>query len=394
MLLETANHFVNKGSNVYVVFLDASKAFDRVCYTKLFRALLKRGMNKLYIRCLIYMYTNQKLCVSWNGFKTNSFSVSNGVKQGGVLSPLLFSVYVDGLFMRLRSSGYGCRMGPHFLGAFGYADDICILCLTPNGLRKMITICETYAVEYCIEFNGSKCEMLILSRRPLPLCMRPCVKVNNTVVPIKDSVIHLGNKISSDVTERHVDYIVAKFYKQYNLFLSRFGKVSSLVKSQLFATYCCSFYGITLCDLSNTDSALVALRKCIRQVWRISPRTHCDLLPHISGICNHIFMKRFAKYFNNAMKSENDALKYVFAIAASTPGSPFSNNVKMICDTANRGYLNGDMELSVSCECFSVEELPRKSYFIKELCMVRDGHLQVDLSHNEIQELLDYMCLS
>ena len=92
MLLETANHVVSKGSKVYVAFLDASKAFDRVCYTKLFRILERRGMNRLYILCLIYMYLNQKLCVTWNGIKSKKFTVSNGVRQGGVLSPLLFSV--------------------------------------------------------------------------------------------------------------------------------------------------------------------------------------------------------------------------------------------------------------------------------------------------------------
>ena len=84
ILLETANHFVSKGNKVYVVFLDTSKAFDRVCYTKLFRILERRGMNRLYIRCLIYMYSNQKLCVTWNGIKSEKFTVSNGVRQGGV----------------------------------------------------------------------------------------------------------------------------------------------------------------------------------------------------------------------------------------------------------------------------------------------------------------------
>ena len=96
------------------------------------------------------MYLNQKLCVTWNGIKSEKFTVSNGVRQRGVLSPLLFSVYVDGLFMRLHHSGYGCRLGPHFVGAVGYADDMCILSLTPYGLKTMVSICEAYANEYCI----------------------------------------------------------------------------------------------------------------------------------------------------------------------------------------------------------------------------------------------------
>ena len=145
----------------------------------------KTGMNRLYILCLIYMYLNQKLCVTWNGIKSAKFTVSNGVRQGGVLSPLLFSVYVDGLFMRLRHSGHGCRIGPHFVGAVGYADNMCILSLTPFGLRTVVSICEAYSNEYCIESNGSKCEMLIFCRQPLPENMYPCVLVNNAVVPVK-----------------------------------------------------------------------------------------------------------------------------------------------------------------------------------------------------------------
>ena len=117
--------------------------------------------------------------------KSEKFTVSNGVRQRGVLSPLLFSVYRDRLFMRLRRSGYGCRIGPHFVGAVGYADDMYILSLTPYRLRAMVLICVAYANEYCIEFNWSKCEMLIFCRQPLPENMYRRVLVNNAVVPVK-----------------------------------------------------------------------------------------------------------------------------------------------------------------------------------------------------------------
>ncbi len=69
------------------------KAFDRVKYCKLFVQLLACNMSPLMIRLLSVVYTNQMLQIRWKSSIDNSFSVSNGVKQGGVLSPVLFAVY-------------------------------------------------------------------------------------------------------------------------------------------------------------------------------------------------------------------------------------------------------------------------------------------------------------
>ncbi len=101
-------------SNVYTVLLDATKAFDRVNYCKLFRKLLDRNMSRLVLRLLLYMYTNQSLHVRWGSRTSTRFNVHNGVKQGGVLSTILFSVYIDGLFTRLSNSGIVCHIGNHY----------------------------------------------------------------------------------------------------------------------------------------------------------------------------------------------------------------------------------------------------------------------------------------
>ena len=93
LLKEIIHHFTNGGSNLYLLCLDASKAFDRVEYVKLFSGLLHRNMNSVYLRCLINLYTNQKLCVKWSNYKSPMFTAYNGVKQGGILSPLLFGSY-------------------------------------------------------------------------------------------------------------------------------------------------------------------------------------------------------------------------------------------------------------------------------------------------------------
>ena len=81
-------------SNAFVLMLDASKDFDRVNYCELFRELLKREMSPLVIRLLLFMYTNQTLRVKWESVMSESLRVMNGVKQEGVLSPVLFAVYI------------------------------------------------------------------------------------------------------------------------------------------------------------------------------------------------------------------------------------------------------------------------------------------------------------
>ena len=142
------------------MLLDASKESDRVNYIKLFEKLLNKGMCPLTVRLLLNMYTKQKLQVKWNNHLTQKFDVTNGVRQGGVLSPLLFSVYVDDLLEKLKNNGIGCHIGHHFVGALGYADDIILLCPSVTGLNKIISTCVEYADEHNILFNGKKSKYL------------------------------------------------------------------------------------------------------------------------------------------------------------------------------------------------------------------------------------------
>ena len=73
------------------------------------------------------MYSNQLCHVKWGDETSASFSISNGVKQGGVISPLLFGLYINELFLLLKQSGLGCHVGLTYAGAFGYADDIALV---------------------------------------------------------------------------------------------------------------------------------------------------------------------------------------------------------------------------------------------------------------------------
>ena len=77
------------------------------------------------------------MSVYWGPGRSKSFGVSNGVRQGGVLSSLLFSVYMD---ENLSESGVGCYWGHHFVGTFCYTDDVVLLAPCVSALRRMLDI--------------------------------------------------------------------------------------------------------------------------------------------------------------------------------------------------------------------------------------------------------------
>ena len=71
--------------------------------------------------------------MSWESYTSRYFDVANGVKQGGVISPILFIIYIDELLLLLEKSGIGCHIGTMFVGAIGYADDLTLICPIVSG---------------------------------------------------------------------------------------------------------------------------------------------------------------------------------------------------------------------------------------------------------------------
>jgi len=97
LLKQTVSCYVNKDTPVFSAFLDASKAFDRTNHNLLFAKLIKCNVSMCIVRLLLSWYRQQTMQVTWCTNYSSPFSVTNGVRQGGVLSPYLFPVYLDDL---------------------------------------------------------------------------------------------------------------------------------------------------------------------------------------------------------------------------------------------------------------------------------------------------------
>ena len=78
------------------------------------------------------------------------------MRQGGILSPILFAVYMDPLITRLRHLGLGCSLHGEFFGSLFYADDILLMSHTIHAMQIMLHCCDKFADDFHIKFNSTK----------------------------------------------------------------------------------------------------------------------------------------------------------------------------------------------------------------------------------------------
>ena len=253
-VVETIDYFLRNGSNVYSCCMDMSKAFDSLKHSLLFKKLLQANMPYIFIRLLIFIYMEQCANVKWNGNYSNIFTVTNGVRQGGVSSAILYCFYCNILFEKLRKSGYGCWVNGIYSGIFGYSDDNLLLAPSLFALQKMLTICEEFAEEHNLKFstdeNPSKCKTkctVFSYGNPEVSDMRLC----GNILPWVSEFKHLGNTISNvgGLTDQDIVIKRAQFISKNIEIRQEFYFASARTKFLLNQIYNTHFTGSPLWDL-------------------------------------------------------------------------------------------------------------------------------------------------
>ena len=178
----------------------------------------------------------QSVKVKWGSSISRPISVSNGVKQGGILSPILFVSYIDELLVNLKNSGYGCYIGDVFMGCFSYADDIALLAPTMTALRHMLQVADVFAEEYSLMFNVDKYQFL-------PFVCDTKSQVTGILhkslfIKAELKAYHLGNLIGQGAEPFNVIDVISKFNISFNGIMSNFKWCTSAIKYKLFKSFC------------------------------------------------------------------------------------------------------------------------------------------------------------
>lgn len=287
-------------------------------------------------RFLLVLYTNQLFRVKWRSHVSGVSNVSNGVKQGGVLSPLLFSVYIDELLCRLQNADVGCSIGTTFCGALGYADDITLLAPTAAGTRTMLNICHLYAQEYNVLFNVTKSKLIVCTPKYVTSPIIPTITFMGKNLDVISRENHLGVLIGNSSQEHIISTSVHDFLTRVNMVKHHFKQLPPDIMYNLFKTYCMPLYGCPLWDFSKQyiDKFFVSWRKAIRYILQIPNTTHSRFL-HL--ICNdrpikEVLYSRLIRFIHSLITSENHVNNICVKLALSGSNSAVGNNITVVSE--------------------------------------------------------------
>jgi len=401
ILQEVVDYYTNRDSPVFVTLLDATRAFDRVHYVKLFRLMLRRGMCPSLIKLLISMYTGQSLVVRWAGVVSCPFSCSNGIKQGGVLSPVLFCVYIEELISRLRALNIGCFIGHKFAGVMTYADDVTLMAPTHAATMKMLEVCRDCANDFDVLFNSSKSNVILFKPRSCPMMQRPVITFQGEVINYTERAVHLGSILGKNASQENVKKAITDLYMRTNYLCSSFAFCDFNVSRYLFNSHCSSFYGSPLWKLNLIEPLCIAWRKCIRWFLKLHPRTHSRYISHLVNRPDLLtqFSMRCFKFWKNAFLSDNEVLSICAQLATCTTStSNVAFNLRSIAESLNTN-VNALMNSNINTLLYErwqhalADEDVICCDTIIELMYMRSNNNVNPLSSTEINEMINFLCM-
>ncbi|XP_039300680.1 uncharacterized protein LOC120355972 [Nilaparvata lugens] len=156
-------HMLVRNKKVYCFFVDFKAAFDSIDREALFYRLLEIGISNKFVRVLRALYekvTSAVWCKNGNGL-TESIEFESGLKQGCLVSPILFSIFTHDICEYI---GGGLRMGDTEINALLYADDLVIFTDSIHKMQRMINKLRDYCCRWNLILNRDKSKIIVFRK--------------------------------------------------------------------------------------------------------------------------------------------------------------------------------------------------------------------------------------
>ena len=336
-LKETICKYTNSGSKVFACFVDISKAFDSVNHKILINKLIKYNVPLIYINLIKYWYSHQFVKVKFANKFSYEWKICNGVRQGGVLSGLLFSIYIDSLLNEVTNSKIGCKLGLLMSNIIAYADDLVLLSPSPESLQKLIDLLQNETNKIDLKINLKKTKCMIFCSESSSICkIKRCFTLEKEKIEYVTSFKYLGNIIQNDmINAEDIKLKRNNFFKDFNSIYRKFSFVNSSVLLYLFKQYCMQFYGANLWSENRKSKTIlkqfeIGYHKALKKILGLSThesnhyacqeanlltfKHYVNKIKIISALKLFVYPCRFFDKLKSFMIINSDFFRYLYDI--------------------------------------------------------------------------------
>ena len=235
--------------------IDLHKAFDKTSYYGILNLLIKNNVNSIIIDVLEHWFSINSACVKWGNAISDQVILTSGVRQGGILSPLLFSAFVDVILEDLENSGKGCIINKCCYNSSLYADDLILLSISVYDLQCLVNICCKRFCLLDLPINLSKSHCVRFGPRKNGNCVN--ITIGGCAMQWANSSKYLGVFLHNDTKSLcnwHQNR--CNFYKTTNAILSTLGTIVPIsVILKLLQSVCFPIlsYGVSAVSLTSNE---------------------------------------------------------------------------------------------------------------------------------------------
>ena len=207
-LVEVLGRLINKRKGGFLIFVDIVKAFDKVPHEALFRKLWHKGVRGKSLEFLKSEYSKSRMRVRTKYGLSSIFKQELGVHQGDPFSPVAFDIFIDDIMDKLKQ--HGCKVDGvvrTFVGLL-FADDLVLLARNRTTAKYMVAALNEWGTQWGLTFgvkdDGSKCAILPIGDKAKRQAVGLKLELHGKVLPIVDSYIYLGCKMTSQLRPHHI----------------------------------------------------------------------------------------------------------------------------------------------------------------------------------------------
>ncbi|KAI5734561.1 hypothetical protein M8J77_007970 [Diaphorina citri] len=154
--------------DIHACFIDFEKAFDKVQHEKLKQILIQKNINTKDIQIITSLYWNQTAKIKVEEGLSEDIMILRGVRQGCVLSPLLFNTYSEAIFEETlkEHKDKGIKIGNEVVNNIRYADDTVMLSDSIQDLQQLVNNLNQKCNEFGLKMNLKKTKLMLISKTP------------------------------------------------------------------------------------------------------------------------------------------------------------------------------------------------------------------------------------